>query len=142
MGRNLADVLAAAPPEPKMGAEVDVTEWLGPGPEGEPTVFRYRELTVPQMATYGTLAKNIRAAHPDWPTEFCQSVAMVSLAHAEPAPPFDRKTVEFYMDMAEARPKLWMALWTGLARAFGWAGDLEEAIQSEKKGSKEPSTAS
>ena len=130
---RMDDIVAALPQYEPITLAIDVTEFTGPDPDGNPVVYRYSELTIAEQFAALTNSEIIHADNPTWTASHCQAVATLAAAHRSPecsAPPG-----RLYALLCEKQPKLFALILEQFSAAFASTMDLPQAADEAKNAS-------
>jgi hypothetical protein len=135
-GASLEDLIFSqeAPPQPEVS--IDMSDLFG-RPEGEAT-FRFTEPGISEMYRIPELAKRLRVQRPQWPELLCTNIALMAVAHREPAPR-EKTVLVMYMVMVDRfSMQKFQAFTERFLNAFPALKDVGGAIDDEKNDSGAP----
>lgn len=114
---------------------IDVTEFFPDVPdEAKPVLFWYREVGVSELFAMRETAQEIKFQHEDFTDELCGVVALLAVAHAEPAAELTQRYL-MYGEMASNRFDNieWLSLVASFTEKFPELANMQKAINEQKK---------
>jgi hypothetical protein len=137
MAYDFNALVASIPPIERKTAEIDVSCLFPQTAEGEPVIFKYRDLQTKEIFSMPGLMEQVNFQRQDYPAELSGMIAILTACHISPtieAPEMQGATFLLYCEMADRLPhEKWEWLVAAFLEAFPHLKNFDNAVEERKK---------